>query len=134
MNGYPYGAIKRLDVHPCGAVSTLYHCFALKDKKCYSDFFMHFFEAGLLNRQLRRICQVGGRAHGLLNVTAGDFEKMVVPVPPKEEQARIAAVLNEFDDEIEQLKAELEAIRKQKKGLMQQLLTGKVRVPANTAM
>ncbi len=130
MKGYPYGAIKRLDARECGAVSTLYHCFGLKDRESDSDFFMHLFEFGLLNRQLRRICQVGGRAHGLLNVTAGDFEKMLVPVPSKEEQVRIAGVLNKCDEEIEQLKAQLEALKKQKKGLMQQLLTGRVRVAA----
>jgi len=134
MKGYPYGAIKRLDAHDRGAVSTLYHCFRLKDKESDSDFFMHLFEFGLLNRQLRRICQVGGRAHGLLNVTAGDFEKMLVPLPSKEEQVRIAAVLNKCDEEIEQLKVQLEAFRKQKKGLMERLLTGNVRVPTNTAM
>lgn len=129
MSGYPFGAIKRLDAHPCGAVSTLYHCFALKNRESDSDFFKHLFEAGLLNHQLRRICQVGGRAHGLLNVTAGDFENMAVPVPSKEEQMRIATVLNGCENEIGQLYDQLEALRAQKKGLMNQLLTGLIRVP-----
>ncbi len=132
MNGYPHGAVKRLDGHECGAVSTLYHCFALTDKESDSDFFRHFFEFGLLNRQLRRICQVGGRAHGLLNVTAGDFEKMVIPVPSREEQKRIAMVLNECDEEIRQLTVQVDALRRQKKGLMEKLLTGEVRVTDRT--
>ncbi len=128
MNGYPHGAIKRLDAHDKGAVSTLYHCFALTDKDCCSDFFMHLFEFGLLNRQLRRICQVGGRAHGLLNVIAGDFEKMLIPVPDTDEQIRIGAVLNACDDELRELRDQLAAFMTQKKGLMRKLLTGNLRV------
>jgi type I restriction enzyme S subunit len=45
-----------------------------------------------------------------------------------EEQKRIASVLNQAKKEIGLLESELAAIKKQKKGLMQQLLTGKVRV------
>lgn len=130
MNGYPYGAIKRLDAHDQGAVSTLYHCFALAEKKADSDFFVHLFELGLLNQQLRRICQVGGRAHGLMNVTASDFEMLLMPVPDKQEQCRIATVLNACDVELGHLRTRHTALKQQKKGLMQKLLTGQIRVTA----
>lgn len=129
MSGYSYGAVKRLEAHDEGAVSTLYHCFALDADDSDSDFYVHFFEIGLLNRQLRQICQVGGRSHGLLNVTAGDFEKMLIPVPCKKEQNTIAKVLDACDEELNRLRSQLEALKVQKKELMRKLLTGEVRVP-----
>ena len=129
MKGYPFGAIKRLERYPHGVLSTLYICFGLSDSsRCDSDYMAHFFEARLLDRQLREITQVGGRAHGLLNITDSDFYSMSVVLPEIEEQRSIAAVLNCQQSEIELLKKKLEIFRRQKKGLMQQLLTGKVRV------
>jgi type I restriction enzyme S subunit len=128
MKGYPYGAIKRLDYYPEGVLSTLYLCFALSLQEQCSDFFMHYFESGHLNRQLRGIVQVGARAHGLLNVTASDFFTLKLPVPAYNEQTRIAAVLSTCDREIELLLRKEIVLREQKKGLMQKLLTGEIRV------
>jgi type I restriction enzyme S subunit len=128
MNGYPYGAIKRLDEHDEGVLSTLYICFAPTSKKCCSDFYKHLFEAGVINKLLRKIVQVGARAHGLLNVSLHDFFSVRVPCPPLNEQEQIASFLNRVDKEILLLHAKLNALKEQKKGLMQQLLTGKKRV------
>lgn len=129
MKGYPYGAIKRLDRYEQGVLSTLYFCFELIDQaRCDSDYLCHFFEGRLFDRQLRRITQVGGRAHGLLNITDGDFYSISIVLPSIEEQERIAAVLTTQDLEIEKLKEKLEALKEQKKGLMQKLLTGRIRV------
>lgn len=49
-------------------------------------------------------------------------------IPSIEEQTAIAKVLQTADKEISLLKAKAEKLREQKKGLMQQLLTGKVRL------
>jgi type I restriction enzyme S subunit len=49
-------------------------------------------------------------------------------LPSLPEQQAIAAVLNTADEEIDLHTRKLDALRRQKKGLMQQLLTGKVRV------
>jgi type I restriction enzyme S subunit len=57
-----------------------------------------------------------------------DFAKIELPIPPLPEQRRIAIVLNGCDREIQILQNTLTAVRDQKNGLMQQLLTGKVRV------
>ena len=128
MNGYPYGAIKRLDEHDEGVLSTLYICFAPASKKCCSDFYKHLFEAGVINKLLRNIVQVGARAHGLLNVSLHNFFSVRVPCPPIYEQEQDASFLNRVDKEILLLHAKLDALKDQKKGLMQQLLTGKKRV------
>lgn len=58
-----------------------------------------------------------------------DFLKFEIKLPPTiEEQSRIALFLNEQEQEIVLSQKRLEALKQQKKGLMQQLLTGKVRV------
>jgi type I restriction enzyme S subunit len=49
-------------------------------------------------------------------------------IPSIEEQTAIAEVLQTADKEIELLKAKTEQLKEQKKGLMQQLLTGRMRV------
>jgi type I restriction enzyme, S subunit len=58
-----------------------------------------------------------------------DFAKEKVKIPPTvEEQAMIVDVLSACDCEIELLQKQLEALKEQKRGLMQKLLTGEIRV------
>jgi len=57
-----------------------------------------------------------------------DFSKIKVPLPPFPEQERIAAVLSAADEEISTLEKQLAAYKQQKLGLMQQLLTGRIRI------
>jgi type I restriction enzyme S subunit len=52
-------------------------------------------------------------------------------IPSIEEQKKIVLVLNSCDREIEILKQKLNKLNEQKKGLMQKLLTGQVRVKLN---
>ncbi len=128
-NGYPMGAIKRLTLYDRGVVTSLYICFKLReDKDCSPEFFEQYFEAGLLNRGLTKVANEGGRAHGLLNITPSDFFNLKVKVPNAEEQKAIADILVEADKEIQILEKELDLLKQQKKGLIQLLLTGKVRV------
>jgi type I restriction enzyme S subunit len=128
MKGYPYGATKRLDDYDSGVLSTLYMCFRLISDECLSDFLVSVFESGVLNSQLRGIARMGARAHGLLNVTADEFFDMVVPLPCRDEQRQIVGIVGAVDHEIELLRKELDSYKTQKKGLMQKLLTGQVRV------
>jgi type I restriction enzyme S subunit len=62
------------------------------------------------------------------NLSAGIIKKIKVLMPSIKEQQKIVDVLLSCDNEIQSLKDELESIKLQKKGLMQQLLTGKIRV------
>jgi type I restriction enzyme S subunit len=52
----------------------------------------------------------------------------LISLPSLEEQKKIAAVLSACDKEIDLLTQKLDALKTQKKGLMQKLLTGQVRV------
>ena len=128
-NGYPMGAIKRLKTFDKAVVTTLYICFRLKEKlRTNIDFFEQYCESGLLNKELVKVANEGGRAHGLLNVTPDDFFNMHMGVPSFEEQTVIASVLVNADKEIEIQKQKLAAMQEQKKGLMQVLLTGERRI------
>jgi type I restriction enzyme S subunit len=62
-------------------------------------------------------------AFGILRIRA-----MVIPIPKPEEQKRIAAILDTQDTHIRTEEAYLNKLKLQKQGLMQDLLTGKVRV------
>ncbi|HCD39051.1 MAG TPA: hypothetical protein DEQ77_10130 [Candidatus Omnitrophica bacterium] len=54
--------------------------------------------------------------------------ELKIPLPPCSEQKKIAEILSDIDADIEQEVSEKEKMKQLKKGLMQVLLTGKVRV------
>ena len=127
-NGYPMGTIKRLKSFDKAVVTTLYICFKLKNMASVNiDFFEQHCESGIFNKELVKVANEGGRAHGLLNVTPADFFNMHMRIPIIDEQNAIATVLVNADKEIELAKEKLSNLQSQKRGLMQQLLTGKIR-------
>jgi type I restriction enzyme S subunit len=63
-----------------------------------------------------------------LNISSTDLRKTIVHYPSFEEQQKIAAVLSTADQEISALQQKLDALKQEKKALMQVLLTGKRRV------
>ena len=76
-------------------------------------------------------CQKSGAQH---NLTVEDVRKLVVKLPRTlEEQAAIASILSDMDNEIEALEQKLEKTRQIKQGMMQQLLTGKIRLVLESA-
>ncbi|WP_103613065.1 restriction endonuclease subunit S [Campylobacter concisus] len=125
--GYSFGAFKRLKFYDEGVASPLYIYFKFNDDVC-SDFFEFYFDAGQANRQIKDIVQEGARNHGLLNLSIDDFFNIKIRIPNLKEQQKIAEVLMACDDEINLLNLKLENLKKQKQGLMQKLLSGKVRV------
>ncbi|RLD84512.1 MAG: restriction endonuclease subunit S [Bacteroidetes bacterium] len=128
-NGYPKGATKRLNNYEQAVVTTLYICFGIKENhNSNGDFFEQYFEANYLDRGLTKIAHEGGRAHGLLNVTPSDFFALKITIPSIEEQTAIAKVLQTADEEIKVLTQKRDYLKEQKKGMMQQLLTGKKRL------
>lgn len=122
----PYGCIFPLD-RPTALVPFVYFCFALK-ADLNREFFTHLFAAGALNHQLSRLINSGVRNDGLLNLNPEDFFGCKVPVPPADQQSAIASALTTAKQEISLLETEIEALTRQKRGLMQKLLTGEWRV------
>jgi type I restriction enzyme S subunit len=127
--GYPMGAIKVLPTGVTGVVSSLYLCFRLRPGSPHSlTFFRHYFEAGCFDEQIAAIAQEGARNHGLLNVSIPEFFETNVKIPSPPEQERIAEAIDLAEREETTTREALEALRTEKKSLMQQLLTGKRRV------
>lgn len=120
--GYPFGAVKRLDRYEEGVLSTLNICFELIDDATDSDFLCHVFESGIMNRELGQICQVGSRAHGLLNVTKSDFFGLSIPLPARGEQEQIVGALASADREIALLQGLRDAYDRQAQSLMASML------------
>lgn len=116
-----------------GIVSTLYLCFSLSGAAApLSDYFSYFCEAGGFNRQIHKIAQEGARNHGLLNVKAEDFFAMTMPAPSRDVQVRVVNTLGTATRELNLLRSYVDALRMQKRGLMQKLLTGEWRVPVGS--
>ncbi len=62
-------------------------------------------------------------------INQDEIKKSTITIPKiKQEQQKIAAVLSTCDREIALLQKRVEKLKEQKKGLMQQLLTGEIRV------
>lgn len=78
-------------------------------------------------QQIYQLQTGGAQPH----VYATDIKIITVPNINITEQQAIAVVLSTADDEISLLNQKLEALKEQKKGLMQQLLTGQTRVKVN---
>lgn len=124
---YPMGCIYRLEEKKSALVPFVYICFRPSDL-VDGEFYKHWFLAHGLDSQLNKIITSGARGDGLLNVNTDDFFNLKILYPPKKEQTAIALVLQAADKEIGLLKAKAEKLREQKKGLMQVLLTGRVRI------
>ena len=62
------------------------------------------------------------------NITKKDIEDFIIPFPPLEEQKQIADIVSTADEKLEVLRAKKEKYETLKKGLMQKLLMGEVRV------
>lgn len=125
-NLYEMGCIYRLKEQDA-VVPFVYICFRPK-QNVIGEFYQHFFINHGLDRQLKRIITSGARGDGLLNVDKTDFFELEIVYPPIAEQKAIAEVLTVADNEIATHRKKLDALRLQKRGLMQQLLTGKTRV------
>ena len=67
-------------------------------------------------------------ASGVPSLTAKNIEDIQITIPTEEEQTAIANVLSSMDKEIETLTTKLEKYRNLKTAMMQQLLTGKIRL------
>jgi len=64
------------------------------------------------------------------NVNAAEYSRMLIPIPSMNEQLQISQILSEVDAKIQKEEATKAEFEQLKKGLMQVLLTGKVRVKA----
>lgn len=122
-SGYPWGAVKRLNLYEKGAVSTLYICFRPVDT-VDSDYIGHYFESKKWHKGVSEIAVEGARNHGLLNVGVKDFFETVHFVPSIDEQKKISALLNLIDERISTQNKIIEDLKKLKSAISVKLLSG----------
>ena len=91
-----------------------------------NDFYRLFFKSYIFIEKYLNLAVIGIRDGKQISIP--DFLNIKIPVPPLEEQKEIAEALSFGQYEIDLLKQLAEKYRKQKRGLMQKLLTGKWRV------
>lgn len=108
-----------------GIVSPAY-TICIPSKQIDAQFAAYLFKHAPMIHSFRRNSQ--GLVDDTLSLKFPNFARIHVTIPDVPEQKRIAAVLNTCDREIELLEKQLEALKEQKRGLMQKLLTGEIRV------
>ena len=99
-DGFPFGAVKRLDLYDKGVLSTLYIVFSLKDNNIInSDFLTTFFDTNRWHKGIAERAAEGARNHGLLNITADDFFDIGIEIPTNvAEQNLIGKLLIKLDN------------------------------------
>mgnify|MGYP004459770491 FL=1 len=90
------------------------------------DYMYYLFKTPHMIHDFWRYSQ--GIVDDTLNLKFNNFEVIKVWIPDKETQTKIAKLLKSYDEEIQLLNSKLEKLEEQKKGLMQKLLTGQIRV------
>ena len=91
-----------------------------------ADFAVFYFKTPPVIHIFKRHSQ--GLVDDTLNLKYHHFSQIRLPLPELSEQNRIAEILTIAQNELNLLRKELAALQKQKRGLMQKLLTGTWRV------
>ncbi len=122
-DGFPFGAVKRLDLYENGVLSTLYIVFSIKDVKVTnSDFLTVFFDTDRWHKGVSERAAEGARNHGLLNISADDFFDIDLYLPRQEaEQKQIGAYFKQLDDLITLHQRELEKLKNLKKACLEKM-------------
>lgn len=125
------GSIARLDAWDDGVLSPMYVVFGLDAAKVDSDYFLHWLDSHEARERIKKSAQGSVRE----TVSFSEFASLAIPLPGTAQQTAIARYLNTLREEIALLGQSVDAIKQQKRGLMQKLLTGqwRVKVPETEA-
>ncbi|EGE4051992.1 TPA: restriction endonuclease subunit S [Escherichia coli] len=102
-----------------------YHIWKIACEVGYSQSYL-FYLLDDMTEKLKRSSSSGGT---MLHVTKEKMESTKAAFPSYEEQTAIATILSDMDAEIQALEQRLGKTRQIKQGMMQELLTGKTRLP-----
>lgn len=109
-----------------GLVSHRFPTYVIDQKIVSVEFFRHIILQPFFKQMLDNISPGGAGRNRVLSKK--DLLKLEISVPSLQEQHSIAEILNTAHQELKQYQEKLKALQLQKKGLMQQLLTGKIRI------
>jgi len=120
------GSIARLDGWGDGVLSPMYVVFRLDEDKVNSDYFLHWLNSHEARQRIKNSAQGSVRE----SVSFSEFAAITIPLPDTNTQTAIARYLNALREEVDLLGQSVAALKTQKRGLMQKLLTGQWRLPA----
>lgn len=118
------GSIARLDGWDDGVLSPMYVVFRLNEDKANSDYFLHWLNSYEARQRIKNSAQGSVRE----TVSFSEFAAITIPLPDSKVQTAIARYLNALREEIKLLGGSVTALKTQKRGLMQKLLTGQWRL------
>jgi type I restriction enzyme S subunit len=118
------GSIARLDGWDRGVLSPMYVVFQLDEDKIDSDYFLHWLNSYEARQRIKNSAQGSVRE----TVSFAELAAITIPLPTRTKQTSIARYLNALRTEIDLLGQSVAALRAQKRGLMQKLLTGEWRL------
>jgi type I restriction enzyme S subunit len=97
---------------------------SLKQDILHSKFAYYYISSFIGRREMMKYV----RQVAVSGISGKDLQKYNLPVPPIPEQKQIASILSTVDDKLDVLHTKKANYETLKKGLMEQLLTGKMRV------
>jgi type I restriction enzyme S subunit len=109
-----------------GVISPAYFTFKFNFEKGIKEYFEFFLDSHYMREHYKSISR--GTNVRRKKAPHVDFLSIKIIVPSIDEQQKIASALGAADEEIRLLRQQLDAVKNQKKGLMQKLLTGQIRV------
>ncbi|WEQ54080.1 restriction endonuclease subunit S (plasmid) [Komagataeibacter oboediens] len=122
------GDVWRGQITPCLHQN---HVFAVRpDQKILDSYFLANLSASAYGKGYFLSC--AKRSTNLASINSTQLKQFPVLLPPLPEQKKIATILSTWDRAIEVTEKLLANSQQQKKALMQQLLTGKKRLPGFT--
>jgi type I restriction enzyme, S subunit len=121
------GSIGLQDIVPAGVVSPMYTVFKVDEDRVNAGYLYKLLKTERLRQVFAAKTNASVDRRGSLRWSA--FSRIQLPLPPIDEQRRICGVLDDAKRECTLLRATADALRLQKRGLMEKLLTGKWRVP-----
>jgi type I restriction enzyme S subunit len=119
------GSIARLDGWDDGVLSPMYVVFLLDEAKVDSDYFLHWLNSHEARQRIKNSAQGSVRE----TVSFSEFAAITIPLPDTNTQTAIARYLSALREEVDLLAQSVAAVKTQKRGLMQKLLTGQWRLP-----
>ena len=102
-------------------------CFGFRahDPSEHLPLFLAYYFRGSSGRHIMRALAQGATRY---NMSKSQFMALALSLPPHDEQKAIATVLSDMDAEIAALEARRDKTRDLKQGMMQELLTGRIRL------
>jgi len=95
----------------------------LDENRTNLEYIVYFLNSTLCKKQY-----IGSIVSTPPRINMGEISNFKILLPPLQEQQKIASILSSVDEKIDQYQSKKEKLEELKKGLMQKLLTGKVRV------